>query len=68
MVLCDLLLFGIVTLEVLQTVNRKSLTSAHMKITRSVQRLVLIMPVEEILSSPVVVKDYEHSVECRVQL
>ena len=40
----------------------------HMKVSRSVQRLVLIMPVEETSPSPVVVKDYEHSVECGVQL
>ena len=40
-------------------------TNIH--VTRSIQRLVLIMPVEE-MSSPVVVKDYEHCVQCVVQV
>ena len=38
----------------------------HMQVKRSVQRLALILPVEE-SSSPVVVKDYEHSVECATE-
>ena len=36
-------------------------------VTRSIQRLALIMPVEE-MSLPVVVKDYAHCVKCVVQL
>ena len=34
---------------------------------RSVQRLVLIMPVKE-MSAPVVVKEYEHYVQCAVHV
>ena len=37
------------------------------RVTRSIQRLALIMPVEEMTSS-VVVKDYANSVKCAVQL
>ena len=37
------------------------------RVTRSIQRLALIMPVEEMPSS-VVVKDYTNSVKCVVQL
>ena len=37
------------------------------RVDRSVQRLVLIMPVEE-MSQSVIVKEYEHSVQCNVQL
>ena len=40
-------------------------TTVHVK--RSVQRLVLIMPIEE-MSDPVEVKDYEEGVQCVVQL
>ena len=40
-------------------------TNIH--VTRSIQRLVLIMPVEEMTSS-IVVKDYDHSVQCVVQV
>ena len=36
-------------------------------VTRSVQRLALIMPVEE-MSAPVAVKDYANSVKCVVEL
>lgn len=39
----------------------------HMRVTRSVQRLALIMPVEE-SSLPIVVKDHEHSIECEVRM
>ena len=35
----------------------------HMQVKRSIQRLALILPVEETLK-PLVVKDYEHSIEC----
>ena len=38
----------------------------HMQVKRSVQRLALILPVEE-TSSSIVVKDYEHSVECATE-
>ena len=38
----------------------------HMYVKRSVQRLALILPVEESTSS-VVVKDFEHSVECTTE-
>ena len=38
-----------------------------MRVARSVQRLVLIMPVEE-MSAPVVVKEYEHYVQCAVHM
>ena len=38
-----------------------------MRVERSIQRLVLIMPVEEMQAS-VVVKDYEHCVKCAVCL
>ena len=38
-----------------------------MRVVRSVQRLVLIMPVEE-MSAPVVVKEYEHYVQCAVHV
>ncbi len=34
-----------------------------MRVERSIQRLVLIMPVEE-MEAPVVVKEYEHRVKC----
>ena len=37
------------------------------RVKRSVQRLVLIMPVEE-MSSPVVVKDDGYSVQCSVKM
>ena len=40
-------------------------TTVHVK--RSVQRLVLIMPIEE-MNDPVEVKDYEEGVRCVVQL
>ena len=36
-------------------------------VTRSIQRLALIMPVEE-MSAPVVVKNYANYVKCVVQL
>jgi hypothetical protein len=36
-------------------------------VRRSIQRLVLIMPVEEMTTS-VVVKDFQHCVKCVVQL
>ena len=39
----------------------------HMRVTRSVQRLALILPVEE-STSPIVVKDHEHSIECEVRM
>ena len=38
-----------------------------MRVVRSVQRRVLIMPVEE-MSAPVVVKEYEHYVQCTVHV
>ena len=38
-----------------------------MRVVRSVQRLVLIMPVEE-MSAAVVVKEYEHYVQCAVHM
>ena len=38
----------------------------HVHVKRSVQRLALILPVEE-SSSPVLVKDLEHSVECTTE-
>ena len=37
------------------------------RVKRSVQRLVLVMPVEE-MTSPVVVKEHEHFVQCAVNL
>ena len=38
-----------------------------MRVERSVQRLVLIMPVEE-MSATVVVKEFEHYVQCTVHM
>ena len=38
----------------------------HMYVKRSVQRLALILPIEE-ASSSVVVNDYEHSVVCTTE-
>ena len=51
----------------IQSNQRGEDTVTNIYVTRSIQRLVLIMPVEEMTSS-IVVKDYDHSVQCVVQV